>query len=396
MNKKIPFLTFLFFVLVYANQGLSGLPSQCLYYLTRESWKLTATQIGFITFAVTIPWCIKPIYGIICDCFSLKNYRTKYWLILSYLLLLASIAYVVLFGLNLVSLIVIGFLMATCTGFNDVANDTQMVLLERNKKMNGKIQALQWSSLGVAGLLVSLGGAYIASHFPEPLNYKIAYALVGILPLITLIYLTRFYKEKKTTRSLTFQNIKNSLKKALDRNFLLGLAFIACLQFSPSFGTALMIRVREGLGVDKMFLGYSGTIGTVVGLIGYLLYYWKAYKYPLKKLLYFAIIFGAITNLFYLYLPNKWMLIAYNLAFGAFSGISFLAILAFMAKIVPRGAEGLLYALATSINNFAGGLSAPIGGWIYDHFGYSVNVITATVATLCCLIFIPKLKLKSA
>lgn len=771
MNKKIPFITYLFFILIYANQGLSGLPGQALYYLKRETWCLSATQLGWITFAITIPWTIKPLYGLITDCFPIKNYRTKYHLIISYILLLLCIAYILFFGFNLISMIVVGFIMSFCTGFNDVCvspnslvltktglkkiceisigeyvlthnnrwqkvlkvykklfigkiknlnnellitknhpfyttqykkcegrlkldsyiptwkaiqdfskkyligliniknsesfnydglqinlcqkpvmdlhtknniptsfklfkeflifiglfigdgclvknrngieitlgnkdieakkiltivakklhfswhvykiknvnaikyridslqlsgffksfysnyqkhlpekwlnlsmdlfkyiiygfyladgnkiynkgrlygveicntnllllnnikircehdgilpimrllrkkgkiqilnkicncsdyyslqfrstsanrifsflnktyqnskrpqlykelfyyiikpikkisskfynglvynlevehdnsyivngyivhncNDTQMVVLEQKHNLSGRIQAIQWTSLGVAGLAVSLGGAYIASLLPEPFNYKLAYAITAILPLITLIYLTKFYKEKKSIVTNGYKCIIVEVKKAINKPFLLGLAFIACLQFSPSFGNALMITIREQMGVDKIFLGYTGAIGTVVGLVGYLLYYWKAYKFPLKKLLYFAIIFGAITNLFYLYLPNKYILIIYNLLFGAFGGISFLAIMSFMAKIIPKGAEGLLYALATSVNNFAGGLSEPVGGFIYDKLGYNFNVIIATGFTLLCLFFIPKLDLK--
>jgi MFS family permease len=395
MNKKIPFLTYLFFVLIYANQGLSGLPGQALYYLKRESWRLTATQLGWITFAITIPWTIKPLYGFITDCLPIKNYRTKYHLIISYILLLLCIVYILFFGFNLISMIIVGFIMSFCTGFNDVANDTQMVVLEQKNNLNGRIQAIQWTSLGVAGLAVSLGGAYIASTFPEPFNYKLAYAITAILPLTTLFYLTKFYKEKKSFKKIDYKNIFINIKKSINKPFLLGLAFIACLQFSPSFGNALMITIREQMGVEKMFLGYTGAIGTVIGLVGYLLYYWKAYKFPLKKLLYFAIIFGAITNLFYLYLPNKYILIIYNLLFGAFGGISFLAIMSFMAKIIPKGAEGLLYALATSVNNFAGGLSEPVGGFIYDKLGYNFNVIIATGFTLLCLFFIPKLDISN-
>jgi len=396
MKNKIPFLTFLFFILVYFNQGFGSLPSQCLYYLSRETWKLTAAQIGWIAFLTTIPWMIKPIFGIITDCLPIKNHRTKYHLIFSYILLLACISYVVLFGFNIISMIVVGFLMSFCTGFNDCANDCQMVLLEQKENLSGRIQAVQWGSLGIAGLIVSVLGAFIASHFSEPLNYKLAYGLTAIIPIITLIYLIKYYKEKPTKIKTSLALIKSNFKKALNKNFLIGLTFIACLQFAPSFGTALMIQLREKLLVDKMFLGYAGAIGTVIGLIGYILYYWKAYKYPLKKLLYFAIIFSAITNLFYLYLPNKWIIIVYNIAFGAFGGIAFLSIMAFMAKIIPQGAEGLLYALATSVNNFAGSLSSPVGGWIYDHYGYSITVVISTFFTLACLLFIPKLKINES
>ena len=43
---KVPFIIYMFFGLVYFNQGLADLPGQCIYYLTRETWGLSATMLG--------------------------------------------------------------------------------------------------------------------------------------------------------------------------------------------------------------------------------------------------------------------------------------------------------------------------------------------------------------
>jgi len=391
---KIPFLVYLFFILIYANQGLSSLPSQAIYYLTRETWKLSATMLGGLAFITSFAWYIKPLFGIAIDCYPISNYRAKYYLWINYLFLVFTGIYIIIFGFNLVSLIIIMFLMNIAIGFNDVANDAQMVKLEQKHNLKGKIQAIQWISLGVAGLIVSLGGAWIAKTFPEPLNYKIAYSIWLLLPLGTLFYLAKGYKEKKVTERKSFTQLKENFKKLKNKAFLIGILFIAFLRFSPSFGTALMIKMRETMGIDKMFLGYMGATGTVLGLIGYAIYYWKAYKFPMKKLLYFTIIFSALANLCYLYIPNKWFIFGYSIAFGAFDGVCFLTVLAFMAKIVPVGAEGLFYALITSINNFAGRLGGMMGCMIYDKMGYETNVIVASITTLMCIIFVPLLHFK--
>ena len=199
-------------------------------------------------------------------------------------------------------------------------------------------------------------------------------------------YFEQPVKEVKKFTWAVFKYLKN-------KDFLLGLVFIILLRFSPGFGTALMIKCREELFIDKMFLGYVGAIGTVVGMIGYGLYYWKAYKFPLKKMLYFTIIFGAITNLCYLYIPSKWFLIYYSILFGAFEGISFLAIMSFMVKILPTGSEALFYALVTSANNIASRLGSAFGGIIFDRLCYNWNILIASGCTLLCLFIIPFLKI---
>ena len=71
MNKDKPIIPLLFFVLIYLNQGLSSLPSQSLYYLTRETWLLTATQLSLISFVTGFAWYIKPVAGWLFDRFPI-------------------------------------------------------------------------------------------------------------------------------------------------------------------------------------------------------------------------------------------------------------------------------------------------------------------------------------
>jgi len=392
MNKKIPLFIVLLCSLQYFNQGISALPEQCIYYLTRESWHLSAGIIGLISWVVAIAWYLKVIFAYFVDNVPIKQYKTKYYLFGSYILLLVSYLYIILFGLNLLSLIVTGIIINICIAFSDVATDRHMVIYERKYKCAGKVQSLQWTSLGIAGLIVALGGAVVAKYFPEHINYKVAYGLIAVVPIIMLLFLKHKFTERRTIKRKKI-NITRNLKILKDKKLIMGLLFIACLNFCPGFGTALMIKMREGLHVDKMFLGYLGAMGTVLGIVGYILYYKWAYKFPIKRLLYFMITFTAITNLFYLYIPNKWFIVGYNLLFGAFSGIAFMTLLAFFIHLIPAGSEAFCYALVTSVNNFAARGGNFIGGVLFDKFGYSTNVVLSSVFTLLCIFLIPKLKI---
>jgi len=319
--------------------------------------------------------------------------KTKYYLAGSCAILLFCYFYIIAFGLTFLSLIILMTIINVCIGFADVAVDTRMVVAEQQYDLKGRLQAIQWTALGIAGLVVALGGAGLAKYLPEPINYKVAYGLAGIIPLGMLVYLFTKYKENKVSEVKKF-SFKENFKKIKNKRLLTGLLFIACLNFAPSFGTALMIKVREGLQVDKMFLGYLGAMGTVLGIIGYFIYYKWAYKFPIKKLLYFMVVFSAITNLFYLYIPSKWFLVGYNVAFGAFSGITFMALLAFFVKIIPSGSEGFFYAVVTSVSNFTSRGGNFLGGLIYDLTNYQTTVIISSIFTFMCLFLIPLLKLE--
>lgn len=393
-KNRIPLIVALLCMGQYFNQGFSSLPQQCLYYLTRESWHLSATMIGLISWVVGIAWYMKIVFGYFIDNVSIKGKRTTYYLRGSYIGLLLAYLYIIFFGFNLTSLIITGIIINICIAFADVSVDREMVINEQKYKLKGRLQALQWTSLGIAGLVVALGGAWIAKYFPEHVNYKVAYGISGIIPIAMLIFLAKGFKEKiiKTTKRIhIIATLKANFKKIGNKRLLIGLLFIACLQFCPSFGTALMIKVREGLHVDKMFLGYLGAMGTVLGVIGYFIYYKWAYRLPMKNLLYFMVLFSALTNLFYLYLPNKWVLMSYNVAFGAFGGITFMTLLAFFVKIIPKGSEAFFYALVTSVSNFCARGGNFLGGVIYDNTNYATTVIVSSVFTLLCIFFIPYL-----
>jgi len=389
MQKKIPFLTYLFFILVYGCQGFSDLPGQSLYYLTRETWNLSATMLGVLAFITSLAWMVKPIFGYLSDYLETKG-KLKSYLLINTFLIMSVCGYVVVFGFNIWSLILCLFLMNCAIAGNDVANDKVMCELEQKHNLQGKIQSVQWTALGVAGLVVALLGAWIAKVFPNTINYRIAFGIVALVPIVLYIYINNHMKDSSKQEN----KLKFSWSILKNKEFLLGALFIIFLRFSPSFGTALTIRMREVMGVDKMFLGYLGATGTVLGIGGYLLYYWKAHKFPLKKLLYFAILFSALTNLCYLYIPNKYYILTYNILFGVFDGVGFLAIMAFIAQIVPKGYEGVSYAVITSLNNLSGRLGGVLGGFLYDNFGYNFNVITASVTTLMCLALVPFLIIK--
>lgn len=395
MKNKIPISVCILSILAYSNQGISSLPSQCLYYLTRENWHLSVTSIGLIGWVLIIPWSIKILWGYFIDYKPIKGYHSKYYLRINYILLLAVYLYIILFGLNLLSLVVTGFLINIFIGWSDVAVDSQMVIAEQKYKLKGKLQTCQWISLGVMGLIVSLLGAKIASIFPDSYNYKIAYAVAAIIPISILVYLFTKYKEDKITSNekpkFKRKEIFNKLK---DKRLSTGLLFIICLNFCPGFGLALTAKLRETMGISKMFLGFLGATGTVLGIIGYVIYYKIAYKFPMKKLLYFMIIFSAITNLFYLYIPNQWVLLIYNVLFGAFGGVALMTILTFFVSIIPKGFEGLFYALVTSVSNFSSKGGDFFGGLLYDRTNYEVTVIVSTVTTLLCLFIIPHLKIE--
>jgi len=389
MNKNRNILIFyIFAILTYSGQGIMGLFDQIQYYFLREVSGLTLTQISLISFLIGLPWVLKMFMALLLDYLPIKGYRTRYYLWMNCVGLVFSYIAMILFGLHIWTYLLFGFLINFFISLNDICCDTTMVVYEKKYNMSGKGVSVQWIALGVVGLFTSLAGAKLA----ESMNYILAYSICLTFPFMFMLYLKFLHQEDKYKKQKF--NFKNLITHFKNKNFLMGLLFIACLQLSPSFGLGLMAEMREHMGVSKIFVGVLGSVGTIFGLIGYILYFKWGKVFNLKNLLIFSIIFSSITNSAYLYIPTQWHIMVYSIIFGAFSGISFMSIMTFMTKIVPSGNEGVLYASVTALSNFCARGSGIMSGAIYDHWGYSTNVILSSVLTLCCLFIIPKLNLE--
>src|SRR5262245_58338562 len=75
-----------FFAAVYFAQGMWYLPNQALTIMLKERG-LSAGQVADFFLISTIPWLIKPLYGLVSDFVPLGRRRRK-----SYLLLTSAIA----------------------------------------------------------------------------------------------------------------------------------------------------------------------------------------------------------------------------------------------------------------------------------------------------------------
>ncbi len=392
MKNQIPIVVLLICVLQYCNQGIAGLPGQALYYLTRETWHLSAVAISLIGFVAIAPWYCKIFFGFIAD----RKGTIRIFMIINMILLLLVYLLIISVGLNLALLIATGLIINACIAFSDVLIDKVMVQCEQKYSLKGRLQSLQWTSLGVAGVVVAMCGAVIASAYPVDMAYRVAYMFAGIIPILILLYMLFWFKDEPAfvqTESIT-TTLKRAVGKLKNRKLLIGMLFIALFNFSPSFATPLMIIAREQLEASKIFMGYLGTSSTVLMVIGFFLYYKIFYSANLNRLMYNVVLLTVMINLFYLYLPNKFVLLGYNIAFGAVSGVLMMALLAFYITIVPKGMEGLFYSLIVSISNLSGGLGMVVGGFVFDHFGYATTVIVSSVCTFLCVFLIPSLQLK--
>ena len=92
------FKYYMLFALIYFGQGIYNLPAQSIFYWLKDTLGLTVAKITYISAFATIPWCIKPLYGLISDLFPLAGYRRKSYMILNYTFIGLIGLYIFFFG----------------------------------------------------------------------------------------------------------------------------------------------------------------------------------------------------------------------------------------------------------------------------------------------------------
>ena len=382
-NKKKLLWIFALSSSVYFIQGIEGLPSQSLFYYMKETLGLSAQNIMYLSSITISAWLIKPIIGYIIDNFLSK----KVWIFIAIAL---DIAFVILLGLlkmPLWMIMVFLVLNSTNAAFRDVSVDGIMCVEGKKAKITGKIQSVQWISINVAAMLVGVGGGYIA----EKWDYRMAF--LCLIPFYLICAFTaHMYKEE--VRDERYKYLFKDLKRLFTNKELLFVAlFIFLYKYSPSFGTPLFFMQRDVFNWDKIWIGWLGTISTIFGIIGSIIYYKISQKIKIKKWLFWSVILGAFTTLSYLYYTPVTAII-YDIVYSLMGMFIFIMIMDFMARESVEGFEAISFAFLCSISNLALITSNISGAALLPLIGLKWLIIISSLTSFLCLPLINKIGLK--
>jgi len=381
-NKKL-FWIFTLSSAVYFTQGIEGLPAQGLFYYLKETLHYSPEKIMVISTITVLFWLIKPLIGYIIDHFLNK----KAWIFFALFFDIILVIFIGLMQLPIFVLIILLVLNSGNAAFRDVAVDGIMCVEGKRYSATGKIQSIQWVSISVAGLFSGVLGGYIAERWGYQAGYLMLtpiYLLVGIPAY--------FYKEEPAQEIKTPSTLILDLKKLLTnkRLLIIGL-FIFLYKYSPSFGTPLFFIQRDGFKWGKIWIGWLGTISTVCGIIGSLLYYRFSTRINIKKWLFWSVFLGAITSLSYLYYTPLTAVI-YDVVYSFIGMFIFLMVMDFMARKTLPGLEATSFALLCSISNLALVASNLSGAFLLSIVGLKWLIIVSALTSFLCLPLINKIE----
>ncbi len=398
--KRLVFL----FGLVYFAQGVAqaaGLLSQPLMFYFKEALGFAPDVAANYMAILTLPWVIKPVYGLLSDFVPLFGYRRKTWLVA--MNGLAALGFLWLSGVTSANLIVIAMMLtAIGTAASDVIIDALMVENGNKFGVTAKFQSVQWLWFYIAAITTSLAGGYLCDYFSPGTALSTAALISMCAPATVIVASWLIVKEEKAAfNKQQLADTMGGLKEAVRSRTLRAVAFfLAFYYFSPSMGMPMFYHMTDKLGFSQEFIGQLGAIGAVGSVFGALAYGRYFGKKSLRFQLLFAILSGFVGTLAYLALvtPSPYaqaIAITLSLVFGAAGTIALLTTLTLAARACPKRAEGFTFAALMSVTNGFQQLAGIAGAWMFVHwFGNSLTPLiwVSALATLACVALLPMLK----
>jgi MFS family permease len=386
----------IFFSLVYFAQGLgqaSGLVNQpLLNYLKANG--LTSDQVARLLGVLTIPWVIKPLYGLISDLVPFLGYRRK-----SYLVLmngLAAAGFLWLTGLLTPEWIVAAMLL-TALGIasSDVLVDALMVEKGQQTGQIKRFQSQQWMWFNIAAITTGILGGWLSDTLTPAGALHTAALITACAPAAVAVATAFLVREEKTAIALVqFKAGTGGLLAALKSKPLWIVAgFLAFWNFGPSFGTPMYYHMVDNLKFDQSFIGQLGSVASVGSVIGAFAFKrFLAGRFSTTALVYQSILLGAITTVAYLFLVDRQSAAILSFATGLIRMVPFLTMLSLAAAACPPHAEGFTFAGLMSISNGASQVSAIWGAHLYEHVfdkQLAPLIWLSTAFTLAAFLLVP-------
>lgn len=362
-----------------------------LKFVLKDQLHLDAPAISMFFALGVFSNYVKPLAGILTDCFPLFGTRRRGYLLLS--LLLCGIGWLVLGVIPRRYGLMLGVFAATYTMVMVISTTLGGVMVEAALKFQaaGRLTAQRIGMFRVGVLAGAPLGGFLASL---PLIVTMSLSSILHFILIPIMWIGLKEDAKPRDRAEVLREARAQLKAFGGSKVLLPAAVMICLiGAAPGFGTPLFFHQTDTLHLSKQLLGNLGLVSALSGIAGATFYYKICQTRSVAQLLSISILIHGLGTLFYLFYRNAETALAITALEGFTQTIAVLPVYDLAARGTPKGSEALGYAVMMSVWNLTNSLSDWIGSQLFKNFHLTFHhlVWLNSGTTLIVLLVVPLL-----
>ncbi|KAJ4732128.1 Major facilitator superfamily protein [Rhynchospora pubera] len=353
-------------------------------YYWKDVQQVQPSAAQFYQGITSIPWMIKPIWGLLTDVVPVAGYRRRPYFILSGILGVIS-----MLTLSLHSKLHVAFalLAMICFMAGAAISDVTIDALGAQNSITHPTLAPDVQSLmGLSSSIGSLIGFSISGLLVHAIGSQGVLGLLSI-PAILVLSVGLLLKEDASPSCSVKQVFDNFREATMTMWETLKLPQVWRPCFYMFLSLALSLNIQEGmfywytdtskgLSFSEGSVGLIFAIGSVGSLLGVILYQNILKDYPFRGLLFWSQLLLSLSGMLDLVLvlrlnlklgmPNYFFAVIDEGVSQLVNRLKWMPILVLSAKLCPPGIEGTFFALVMSIEN-VGLLTSSWGGGLLLH-----------------------------
>lgn len=392
--------TFLFFVinLVGLSMGLNNIVSIPINFLLKDELDVSPALKATLFSLLTIPWFIKPIFGMISDTFSICGYRRKPYFFIFQSLIAFTFVIFSLYYKSLLLVVIYLFIIYTSLSFISVI--AEGLIVEKTKGTDMK-QASDKISMffimrNAGNLLSTIVGGYLEEYMEKPKIFLIA----AIFPLFTLAFICFIKEEKiKSVQTITYEQLEEGARVEKKTDDVLSLKsqikilkdfmksprvykpciFIVIFASVPYNYDVFFYYYTNELKFSPSTVGNLNFVSGVAAILGIVVYKRYLYKHKFRTFLRRIIIIVSLMGFLHLVLifrlntmvgiPDYLFAFFDNGVNTLFNELSYMPLLVMCTTLCPKNIEATTYSFLTSVMNAGAFLGSQMGALLTWLFG---------------------------
>ncbi|EXC01114.1 hypothetical protein L484_025485 [Morus notabilis] len=373
-------------VVVYGiSQGLGGALARVgTEYYMKDVQKVQPSEAQIYAGITSIPWIVKPLWGLLTDVLPIFGYRRRpYFLLAGSLGVISMLMLAVHEKLHLVLALL--FLTAGSAGVA-IADVTIDACVAQNSISHPSLAADMQSLCALSSSIGALVGFSISGIFVHLIGPKGVYGLLTIPA--GLVFTVGIVLNEPHTPNFPYNQVSQKFfnaGSAMWTTLKSPSVWRPCLYMYSSLALSLNILegmfywytdAKDGPSFSQENVGFIFSIGSVGALLGALLYQNVLKDHPFRDLLFWTQLLYGLSGMLDLMLvlrmnlkfsiPDYFFVVIDESVSQMIGRLKWMPLLVLSSKLCPSGIEGTFFALLMSIDN-VGILSASWGGGLLLH-----------------------------